>query len=238
MTAEGGEHWDTHDETTPQRSGGVARVLVVTAGVLAVLLLGAAVGLVLGARDDIESVRPGAGSVDVGFSQDMSVHHLQAVQMAGWVRGRTEDPAIRQLAYDIETSQLEQVGRMKGWLSLWDRSELPTGPPMRWMIDDPGHGHGAGTPNAAASRMPGMATPEELGRLRSLSGKELDTYFLQLMLRHHQGGVPMMEYAAELAGQPVVRNIADRMLQTQSQEAETLKKLLAERGAQPLPAPN
>ena len=56
--------------------------------------------------------------MEVGFAQDMSVHHRQAALMAGIARERSTDPAVRSLAFDIETSQLEQIGRMQGWLRL------------------------------------------------------------------------------------------------------------------------
>ncbi len=78
---------------------------------------------------------------------------------------------------------------------------------MTWMGDDDAHmdghaGHGtAGHDSAGAGSgpMPGMATSEELAALRAASGPELDVLFLQLMLRHHEGGLPMMEYGAEHA---------------------------------------
>lgn len=40
----------------------------------------------------------------------------------------------------------------------------------------------------------------------------LDTRFLQLMLRHHEGGSGMLIYAAQYASIPDVRNLASRML--------------------------
>ncbi|MBA3907893.1 MAG: DUF305 domain-containing protein, partial [Pseudonocardiales bacterium] len=76
---------------------------------------------------------PVAGSVDVGFAQDMTVHHQQAVEMAGWERDHTRDPALYQLAYDIESTQTQQIGRMQGWLGLWDAAAFPTGGHMAWM---------------------------------------------------------------------------------------------------------
>ena len=84
--------------------------------------------------------------------------------------------------------------------------------------------------------MPGMATSDEIAKLKSLSGAESDTYFLQLMIRHHQGGAPMMQYAAEHATNPVVRNFASKMALSQSAEISVMTQMLAERGAQPLPA--
>jgi uncharacterized protein (DUF305 family) len=85
--------------------------------------------------------------------------------------------------------------------------------------------------------MPGMATNAEIAKLRSLKGKESDIYFLQLMIRHHQGGAPMMQYAAEHATNPVVRDFAGKMAQAQAAEISVMTQMLAARGASPLPPP-
>src|SRR3712207_9094050 len=55
----------------------------------------------------------------------MSRHHLQGVEMANLVPERSTDPEVRQLAFDIAETQQNQVGRMQGWLALWDLP--PTG---------------------------------------------------------------------------------------------------------------
>ncbi|CAL9344158.1 hypothetical protein SUDANB95_00331 [Actinosynnema sp. ALI-1.44] len=217
------------------RPGTATRALVAAVAVLAVLLLGAAVGLLIRLPGSDNASVPAKDSVDVGFSQDMAVHHVQGITMANTARDKTTNQAIRQLAFDIESTQLEQVGRMKGWLTLWGMPEQsPDGTHMKWMAT--ASHHSAGTTSAAgkAGLMPGMASSEELARLRSLSGTEFDVYFLQLMLRHHQGGAPMAEYAATHAGQNVVRTLADNMLKSQSSESEYMKQLLTERGAAPL----
>ena len=76
--------------------------------------------------------RAGPARVDVGFSRDMAAHHLQGVEMANLVADHSEDPAVRGLAFDIATTQTNQVGRMQGWLALWGYS--PTGgDQMAWM---------------------------------------------------------------------------------------------------------
>jgi uncharacterized protein (DUF305 family) len=189
---------------------------------------------------------PADNSVDAGFARDMTTHHGQAVQMAQVVRDRSTDPGMRLLAYDIETQQLGQMGQMRGWLQSWGLSEQTDRVPMSWMVElspsgtaSSGHAHQSGGtvtlgPNGL---MPGMATPEEMDRLRSLSGPELDTYFLQLMIRHHQGGLPMARYAAENARLDYVRDFADRIGDAQAAEIVTMEQSLRERGGSPLPAP-
>lgn len=114
---------------------------------------------------------------------------------------------------------------------------------------DGGHGDGGhaghGAPTAATSAAPasgdgpvmeGMATKAEMARLASLNGPAADTYFLQLMLRHHQGGHHMMSMVIDPAnGAPeYVRTLAEQMNKAQTAEESTMKQLLAQRNARPL----
>lgn len=209
------------------------RVLLISVGVLALLLIGAAGGLVIARSGPASPATPAADSVDVGFLQDMSVHHEQAVQMASWERDHTTDPVLRGIAFDIEATQTGQIGTMQGWLELWGASAFPIGGHMAWMSQSGGHQHGGGT--GPATTMPGMATTEELRTLRAAGGGELDVLFLQLTLRHHEGGGAMLAYAAEHAAVPQVRNLAEKMASSQSAESEYLRQLLTERGGTPLP---
>jgi uncharacterized protein (DUF305 family) len=216
--------------------------VIIGGTLLAVLLIGATAGMFLTRTIDGDSAAatPAAGSVEVGFAQDMSTHHLQAVTMAGWARDHSTDPEIRQLAFDIERTQLEQVGRMKGWLMLWDQPEQAIGAPMKWMTEPmAGHdGMSMGTSSVnpgAGALMPGMATDTELTKLRSLSGKQLDVYFLQLMLRHHQGGTSMAQYAAGHSTMTALQALVRSILTSQGAEMDQMKLMLSSRGAQPLP---
>lgn len=213
--------------TSAPRSLRTVLLAVIAVG-LVLLGGGLAVALGIGRTDD-----PTADSVDAGFSRDMSIHHLQGVEMANLVAERSSDREIEQLAFDISAVQTNQAGRMQGWLSLWGLS--PTGGDrMGWMGEDGGHsGHEMGP----RGLMPGMATEEELADLRQLTGTAFDVEFLRLMIRHHQGGFAMAEYAAEHAGVEAVRALARTMAETQSAEVGTMTDMLAARGGTPLPAP-
>ena len=210
------------------------RPVLAVAIALGLLVLGAAGGLLLGMPASSSSEVPEPGSVDVGFAQDMTVHHQQAVEMASWERDHTTDPVLAQLSSDIEATQTGQIGRMQGWLELWDAASLPVGGQhMAWMTE-PSHDHTT-TSTGGVATMPGMASGAELAALRAASGPQLDVLFLQLMLRHHEGGAAMLEYGAEHAAVPQVRNLASQMLSSQTAESEYLRQLLAQRGGQPLP---
>jgi uncharacterized protein (DUF305 family) len=217
---------------TPLLAAVIAVGLVVAGG-------GLAVALGIGRTE-----QPTADSVDAGFARDMSRHHLQAVEMANLATDRSTDTEVRRLAFDISSTQTNQVGRMQGWLTLWGLP-LTSGDVMGWMDSgtmdgttmsghDMAHMDGA---DADGAVMPGMATETELATLRSLSGSEFDVMFLQLMIRHHQGGLDMAQYGAEHAELPVVRGLARSIAETQTAETTTMEAMLRARGGTPLPAP-
>ncbi|MDX8048482.1 DUF305 domain-containing protein [Lentzea sp. BCCO 10_0798] len=210
-------------------------VAVVVVAVVVVAALGVAGGSLVRAEFFPSSPEPGA--VDVGFSQDMTVHHRQAVVMANTVRDFGTDPDVKLLAFDIGNGQLEQIGRMQGWLTVWGKPATTQGPHMTWVPADSGHsGHAAG-PAPDGPAMPGMATEEELTTLKSLRGQELDIYFLRLMTRHHQGGAPMMRAGERYASTDMVRTFAANMLVTQTGDIELMTSMLTKRGSTPLPPP-
>jgi uncharacterized protein (DUF305 family) len=229
MTAPVQEGTDVTDAATPGRRLRTALLAVIGVGLL---LLGGGLGLIVGPALGVGNDTPAPDSVDAGFARDMATHHLQAVEMANLVPERSTDPVIEQLAFDIAELQLNQAGRMQGWLSLWDVRQTG-GDRMAWMTD----GEHAGHDMTPGGRMPGMASEQELANLRSLTGEEFDVEFLRLMIRHHQGGFDMATYAADQAELPAVRNLARTIAETQDVETTTMADMLSERGGTPLPAP-
>ncbi len=174
---------------------------------------------------------PGDLSPEAGFARDMGVHHAQAVEMAFDVRDESTDDAVRTLAYDIITTQSAQRGMFIGWLQQWDLPQASSVKPMTWMA---GHGHAAATMTPGV--MPGMASPDEMKRLDDAKGPAAEVLFLQLMIRHHEGGVEMAKGLLELAGRPEVRTLAQHIVDGQTAEIDLMKEMLATRGAQPLPS--
>jgi uncharacterized protein (DUF305 family) len=221
---------EREEEAAEQAPASARRLRVVLVCILAVAALVAAgtTGWLVG-NSSGGPASVAANSVDAGFARDMSTHHTQAIEMANYARDYTTDPSIKILARDIETQQYFQLGEMQGWLDTWGLSRTSNQPVMGWMGD-----HGA---VSADGLMPGMATEAEISKLETLTGKALDVYFLQLMLRHHQGGLPMAQYAATHASTDYVRLLASKMASAQSLEIVQMEQLLRERGASPLPAP-
>jgi len=183
---------------------------------VAVLFLGASIGYFLTRRAERH---PGAGSVDVGFLQDMRYHHDQATQMSLAYLEKPaagQDPTLRTIAAEILLGQQLEAGAMVQLLHDYgqpDSNESGTG--MAWMS----------MPLPIAS-MPGMATPEQLAALKAATGVEADRQYAQLMYDHHLGGIHMADFAADHVSEQAVRVLAESMLKSQNSDINELRTIL------------
>ena len=167
------------------------------------------------------SRQPGDSSVEAGFARDMSVHHAQAVEMAEIVRNKTESEEMRTMAADIALTQQAQIGQMQGWLDVWGLPSSGTEPAMSWM------GH------PTEGRMPGMASPEEINRLRNAPPEEADKMFLRLMIPHHQAALPMARAVLERTDRPEVERLATAIVASQKGEIKIMHEMLERRAEKP-----
>jgi uncharacterized protein (DUF305 family) len=166
---------------------------------------------------------PGDDSAEAGFARDMSMHHIQAVEMALIAQERTDDPEIRILATDIILTQQGQIGQMRGWLDAWGVPPNSSEPPMTWM------GH------PVEGQMPGMASPDEIAQLRELPAPEMEELFLQLMIVHHQAGVDMAQAVLDRSDNSTVEFLAGRMVASQQKEIDVMNDLLERKGLDRVP---
>ncbi|WP_373094883.1 DUF305 domain-containing protein [Zhongshania sp.] len=177
-----------------------------------------------------------ASPIDIGFAQYMSVHHDQAVLLSQLLlddRVVTDKrpSKLRNFALSISTAQLIEIGTMRGWLQLWGVETYPATMDMNWMLLAPK------LPSEELQQylldcrdselgMPGLVKNSELEELRKMDRDARDARFLELMLRHHEGGIPMAKFAAEFARLPVVRNLAQRMIIEQTKELMMMRRAL------------
>lgn len=170
---------------------------------------------------------PGDDSAEAGFARDMSTHHAQAVEMAMLAYERAQLPQLRTLGYDIALTQQAQIGMMSAWLAEWNLLPTSSQPKMAWM------------PNGEklvgdTGLMPGMASPTELEELRAATGQDFDIKFCQLMLRHHLGGIHMVDALLDLSDDPHVIDMTKAMKTGQQKEVALFHSLLGQLGAKPI----
>ena len=191
----------------------------------AVLVAAGAITYAVAEDGSSDTKTPSADSADAGFARDMAVHHQQAVEMSYIVRDRTKNEEVRRLAYDIAQTQANQRGMLLGWLDLWDLPKVTSDAPMTWM------GMGDMASGKDGALMPGMATNTELKKLNSLSGKQAEILFLQLMTAHHEGGIHMAKGCVEKCKVGVERDLAQGMVNAQQSEIKLMADMLKARGA-------
>ena len=114
----------------------------------------------------------------------MIVHHYQAFLMSEMAPSRTNNQTILDLAGRIDASQIDEIDFMENWLAERGKS-----------IPDPtlmGHSH--------HHKMMGMATPEQMNKLEASNSTDFDRLYLNLMIRHHDGAIDMVDRLNEFPG--------------------------------------
>ena len=165
---------------------------------------------------------------EIGFAQDMSVHHQQAIEMSFIIREKTDSQEIRGFAFDIINTQANQRGMMLGWLDLWKQPLTTIETPMMWMMDDatPMNNSHMLTSFTPGAYMPGMATSVEMDEFKQVSGKDAEQLFLELMIRHHQSGVIMANGLMQRSNNEIVTRLAQTMINGQQAEIDYMNELL------------
>lgn len=207
------EEADAEGVEPSRRDAKVRRALLVTLAALVVLAVGFGAGIWVGSPK-----YPGDNSADAGFARDMMIHHAQAVEMASQEFRSTSDDALKTLAVDITLTQQAQTGIMRTWLDTWGLSPTSSKGPMSWMPD-------GGKALLVDGRMPGMATDAELAKLRADKGKAQDILFCQLMIKHHLGGIHMIDAVLPLSHNPQVKQLADQMKASQQSDILALQDI-------------
>ena len=182
---------------------------------LVILMAGVGIGTLV-ARSSSEIAH---NSSDVGFLQDMRIHHEQAVTMAVVYLGASPkgNVTLRTIAREIMLEQSTEAGRMVQMLRMFKESETnESDQVMAWM----------GTP-VPLERMPGYASDAELDSLYKSRNAEADRLFATLMIAHHKGGIHMADHASMHGENDEVRALADAIIHAQQSEITELTKLAA-----------
>lgn len=153
----------------------------------------------------------GYNADDVAFATNMIPHHEQALELSALVPDRSTNPELITLAEQISAAQQPEINTLRVFLVQWN--ENPDD-------GDPGAGH------EGHADMQGMVDEATMERLRTLSGAEFDTLWLQSMISHHEGAVEMAK--AELANGKNVdaKRMAQSIVDTQQAEIAQMRQML------------
>lgn len=173
--------------------------------IAAMAFLVGAIAYVVG--DDRGSADP-LNATDVGFMQDMSLHHDQAVQMSLLLLAKDDiDPAMRSFAQEVVLGQRYEQGIFSATLDRYGHESYPGDSVMGWM----------GEPQPADT-MPGLATQEQLDQLEAAQGEDAEALWIALMSEHHLAGLHMADYAARHGKDDTTVNLAKAIVKNQRSE--------------------
>ena len=120
---------------------------------------------------------------DIKFLQGMIVHHQQAIVMSKLAGKRTNNKTIIDLANRIDLSQVDEINFMESWLSSRNQNAHE--------MNHKDHMH---------MSMSGMATPAQIESLKNSNSTDFDRLFLQLMIKHHDGALDMVDELKKYPG--------------------------------------
>ena len=158
---------------------------------------------------------------DVGFAQDMLVHHAQALDMVELTEGRPLEPDVRRLASDIEAAQAPEIETFTDWLEMWDERVPHAG------MDGMDGMQGTEDMEGSDHYMPGMMTSGQMDRLTEVSDEEFQSAWLELMIEHHEGAVEMAETQVERGEYAPAIELAEQIAASQTSEIEEMRRMLA-----------
>ena len=143
------------------------------------------------------------GMEEIMFAQMMIPHHEQAISMSETALKKSRNQEILKLSRQIKSLQSSETSQLTYWLKATDSSMT--------MDHD--------------MQMSGMLTTKELTSLKRLTGTQFDRTFLQLMIKHHQGAIEMLDLISDSVNSEA-KALAKAIKSAQSKEITSMKLLL------------
>ena len=152
-------------------------------------------------------------AADVDFMQGMIIHHYQAFLMSEMATSRTNNQTILDLAGRIDISQQDEISFMENWLL-----------DMGQTVPDPSKSN-----HMHHHKMMGMATPEQMQQLSQSDSTDFDRMYLNLMIKHHEGAIDMVDRLNEYPGSaydPQLYEFVSDLTNDQAVEIERMNGIL------------
>lgn len=146
---------------------------------------------------------------DVTFATMMKPHHEQAVEMADTILGKDGISAdVTDLATQIKDAQGPEITQLQEWITAWGGDDSMSG--MDHSMD-------------------GMMSDEDMSALEDATGVDAEKLFLEQMMQHHEGAVEMAKTEINAGQNPDAIELANTIVETQTEEIATMQDLLATR---------
>lgn len=136
---------------------------------------------------------------DAKFLDQFSEHHMDAIKMAKMAEKKAENPELKKMAQKMVKDQTKEIDQMKSW-----RKELYSSAPK------------------ASSEMPKM----DMKSLETSKGHAFDMAFSEMMAKHHQDGIDMVQKMSPEMKNEKLKQFALQTAQKQEQEKAKLEEMV------------
>lgn len=160
-----------------------------------------------------------SNDADAEFVAMMIPHHFQATVMSELAADRSSSDALLAFSDRIGVEQTVEIGMMQNWQT-WNDLEVTDA--------EMGYEMMLGMPMMLEQM--GMATPAELDDLAASSGTDFDRLFLELMIEHHEGALPMFENVILNGSDTTLEYWANDMMSGQTLQLSFMEEMLAALG--------
>ena len=155
----------------------------------------------------------GQSLFDKWFLDNMIPHHQQAVMMSRMLIMHSQRSEMKTLGNDIIQAQLQEIGQMQDWRTQWFNTQpLATHPGM--MRD-----------------MTEMMKMEQSGMMKMMPGQmssmmkmDVDLWFLDNMIPHHQGAIDMANMALKNSEHQEIITLAQSIITSQQKEISMMQQ--------------
>lgn len=143
----------------------------------------------------------GHGSqADAHFLDRFVKHHQDGIEMAKLAQEKARSPGIKQMASKILKDQPKEIAQMQTWRSRHF---------------------------SAVDRASDMPPKMDMSKLQGVDGKEFDVAFADMMAKHHEDGIKMIESVERELKNPEVKQFVAKSKKNQSHEQTQLAQLRA-----------
>lgn len=142
--------------------------------------------------------------VDAKFLDQFSEHHQEAIQMAEMAEDKAQNPELKKMAQKMLKEQKKEVDQMQSWRQKY-------------------------YPNA--SKTPMTMPKMDMSQLEKAEGHEFDMAFADMMSKHHDQGIQMVQSVSDELSNPQVKKFAQQAAKKQEKDKQKLAKMKSNHSA-------
>ena len=155
----------------------------------------------------------GQSPFDKWFLDNMIPHHQQAVMMSRMLIMHSQRSEMKTLGNDIIQAQLQEIEQMQDWRTQWFNTQpLATHPGMMRDMTDMMKMEQSGMMKMTPGQMPGMMK------------MDVDLWFLDNMIPHHQGAIDMANMALKNSKRQEIITLAQSIIASQQKEITMMQQ--------------